>query len=143
MLIFNLQVITNINFSPFKYEKRQSNELSDIGGDNFPVVISNFSNLDKIDYDILENLGITYDTKSEKWERLDTSPDYIYIGDSLNIEKVNYQFILNYNSWVKQRNNKNHYPDRLFQMKVQYCLVLQFLKLRRNENCFLDQYLSP
>ena len=100
----------NINFSPFKYEKRESNELFDIGGDNFPVVISNFSNLDKIDYDILENLGITYDTKSEKWERLDTSPDYIYIGDSLNIEKVNYQFILNYNSWVKQRNNKNHYP---------------------------------
>ena len=99
----------NINFSPFKYEKRESNELFDIGGDNFPVVISNFSNLDKIDYDILENLGITYDTKSEKWERLDTSPDYIYIGDSLNIEKVNYQFILNYNSWVKQRNNKNHY----------------------------------
>ena len=100
----------NINFSPFKYEKRESNELFDIGGDNFPVVISNFSNLDKIDYDILENLGITYDTKSEKWERLDTSPDYIYIGDSLNIEKVNYQFILNYNSWVKHRNNKNHYP---------------------------------
>ena len=110
----------NINFSPFKYEKRESNELSDIGGDNFPVVISNFSNLDKIDYDILENLGITYDTKSEKWERLDTSPDYIYIGDSLNIEKVNYKFILNYNSWIKQRNNKNHIAAGINNEKVQF-----------------------
>ena len=134
----------NINFSPFKYEKRESNELSDIGGDNFPVVISNFSNLDKIDYDILENLGITYDTKSEKWERLDTSPDYIYIGDSLNIEKVNYQFILNYNSWVKQRNNKNHYP--LLSLKefndVDLNLVSEKINFLKIESTDLDKVIN-
>ena len=134
----------NINFSPFKYEKRESNELSGIGGDNFPVVISNFSNLDKIDYDILENLGITYDTKSEKWERLDTSPDYIYIGDSLNIEKVNYKFILNYNSWIKQRNNKNHYP--LLSLKefndVDLNLVSEKINFLKIESTDLDKVIN-
>ena len=100
----------NINFSPFKYEKRESNELFDIGGDNFPIVISSFSNLEKLDKNKFENLGITYNTKSKIWENSDTSPDYIYIGDSLNTEGINYQFIVDYSSWLKDRNKKNYYP---------------------------------
>ena len=100
----------NINFSPFKYEKRESNELFDIGGDNFPIVISSFSNLEILDKNKFENLGITYNTKSKIWEKSDTSPDYIYIGDSLNTDGINYQFIVDYSSWLKDRNKKNYYP---------------------------------
>ena len=98
------------HFSPFKYKKRKSNELYDIGGDNFPIVISDFSNLEKIEIKKLENLGITYDSKSKKWERSDTSPDYIYVGDNLNCKEINYQFILNYQLWLDKKNNKNYYP---------------------------------
>ena len=100
----------NISFSPFKYEKRESNELLDIGGDNFPIVISNLSNLEKINNVELENLGITYDPKSKKWERSDISPDYIYVGDHIDIKEVNYKLILNYTTWIKEKNNKNYYP---------------------------------
>ena len=100
----------NINFSPFKYEKRESNELFDIGGDNFPIVISSFSNLEILDKNKFENLGITYNTKSKIWEKSDTSPDYIYIGDSLNTDGIYYQFIVDYSSWLKDRNKKNYYP---------------------------------
>ena len=101
---------SNINFSPFKYEKRESDELLDIGGDNFPIVISNLSNLEKINNVELENLGITYDPKSKKWERSDISPDYIYVGDHIDIKEVNYKLILNYTTWIKEKNNKNYYP---------------------------------
>ena len=93
----------NINFSPFKYEKRESNELFDIGGDNFPIVISSFSNLEILDKNKFKNLGITYNTKSKIMEKSDTSPDYIYIGDSLNTDGINYQFIVDYSSWLKDR----------------------------------------
>ena len=99
-----------INFSPFKYEKRESNELFDIGGDSFPIVISNFSNLEILDKNKFENVGITYNNKSKIWERSDTSPDYIYIGDNLNIEGINYQLIANYSYWLKHRNKRNYYP---------------------------------
>tara|TARA_B100000614_G_scaffold68403_1_gene60653 strand:- start:2393 stop:4315 length:1923 start_codon:yes stop_codon:yes gene_type:complete len=99
-----------INFSPFKYKKRESNELFDIGGDNFPIVISNFSNLEILDKNKFENVGITYNNKSKIWERSDTSPDYIYIGDNLNKEGINYQIIANYSSWIKDRNKKNYHP---------------------------------
>lgn len=117
----------NINFSPFKYEKRESNELFDIGGDNFPIVISSFSNLKKLDKNKFENLGITYNTKSKIWEKSDTSPDYIYIGDSLNTEGINYQFIVDYSSWLKDRNKKNYYPLLTFN---------EFIDL--DENLFSD-----
>ena len=134
----------NINFSPFKYEKRESNELFDIGGDNFPIVISSFSNLEKLDINKFENLGITYNTKSKIWEKSDTSPDYIYIGDSLNTEGINYQFIVDYSSWLKDRNKKNYYPlltfnefidldENLFSENINF-LMIQTTDLEKFKN---------
>ena len=134
----------NINFSPFKYEKRESNELFDIGGDNFPIVISCFSNLEKLDKNKFENLGITYNTKSKIWEKSDTSPDYIYIGDSLNTEGINYQFIVDYSSWLKDRNKKNYYPlltfnefidldENLFSENINF-LMIQTTDLEKFKN---------
>ena len=134
----------NINFSPFKYEKRESNELFDIGGDNFPIVISNFSNLEILDKNKFENLGITYNPKSKIWEKSDTSPDYIYIGDSLNTEGINYQFIVNYSSWLKDKNKKNYYPlltfnefidldENLFSENINF-LMIQTTDLEKFKN---------
>ena len=134
----------NINFSPFKYEKRESNELFDIGGDNFPIVISNFSNLEILDKNKFENLGITYNPKSKIWEKSDTSPDYIYIGDSLNTEGINYQFIVDYSSWLKDRNKKNYYPlltfnefidldENLFSENINF-LMIQTTDLEKFKN---------
>ena len=134
----------NINFSPFKYEKRESNELFDIGGDNFPIVISSFSNLEILDKNKFENLGVTYNTKSKIWEKSDTSPDYIYIGDSLNTEGINYQFIVDYSSWLKDRNKKNYYPlltfnefidldENLFSENINF-LMIQTTDLEKFKN---------
>ncbi|MEL0008569.1 MAG: (E)-4-hydroxy-3-methylbut-2-enyl-diphosphate synthase [Flammeovirgaceae bacterium] len=135
---------TKINFSPFKYVKRESTEILDIGGDNFPIVISNFSNLEIINTKTLENIGITFDFKSKKWERSDTSPDYIYIGDNLNIEEINYQFILNYRSWLNKKNNENYYPlltfnefidldENLFSENINF-LMIQTTDLEKFKN---------
>ena len=101
----------SINFSPFKYDKRESSPILDIGGDNFPIVISNLSNLEKINNGEMEELGITFDTNSDKWERSDTSPDYIYLGkNNLNIKGKKYKFILDYTSWLKEKDQSNFYP---------------------------------
>ncbi len=101
----------NINYSPYKYDKRESTQILDIGGDNFPIVISNLSNLEKINYDELKKLGITFNANSIKWERSDTSPDYIYLGkNTLNIKEVKYKFILDYTYWLKEKDQNNFYP---------------------------------
>ena len=126
------------NFSPFKYVKRKSNELFDIGGDNFPIVISDFSNLEIIETKTFENVGITFNSKSKKWERSDTSPDYIYIGDNLNIDEINYQFILNYRSWLNMKNNENCYPLITFKEFIDidinsYSKKINFLMIESND----------
>ena len=101
----------NINYSPYKYDKRESTQILDIGGDNFPIVISNLSNLEKINYDELKKLGITFNANSIKWERSDTSPDYIYLGkNTLNIKEVKYKSILDYTYWLKEKDQNNFYP---------------------------------
>ena len=101
----------NINYSPYKYDKRESTQILDIGGDNFPIVISNLSNLEKINYDELKKLGITFNANSIKWERSDTSPDYIYLGkNTLNIKEVKYKYILDYTYWLKEKDQNNFYP---------------------------------
>ena len=59
----------------------------------------------------MEELGITFDTNSDKWERSDTSPDYIYLGkNNLNIKGISYKFILDYTSWLKEKDQSNFYP---------------------------------
>ena len=67
--------------------------------------------MEKINNDEMEELGITFDTNSDKWERSDTSPDYIYLGkNNLNIKGKKYKFILDYTSWLKEKDQSNFYP---------------------------------
>ena len=100
-----------IKFSPFKYEKRITSEIFDIGEDNFPVVVTDLSQINKITSESLGELGITYDNKSKKWERLDISPDYLYVGDkNIKIDDLKYNLILDYDYWLSQKKNDSYYP---------------------------------
>ena len=100
-----------INFSPFKYVKRITSEIYDIGEDNFPVVVTDLSQLNEITSESLGELGITYDNKSKIWERLDISPDYLYVGDkNIKIDDLKYNFILDYDHWLSQKKNDSYYP---------------------------------
>ncbi len=100
-----------IKFSPFKYVKRITSEICEIGEDNFPVVVTDLSQLNKITSESLGELGITYDNKSKKWERLDISPDYLYVGDkNIKIDDLKYNFILDYDYWLSQKKNDSYYP---------------------------------
>ena len=100
-----------IKFSPFKYVKRITSEIYDIGEDNFPVVVTDLSQLNEITSESLGELGITYDNKSKIWERLDISPDYLYVGDkNIKIDDLKYNFILDYDHWLSQKKNDSYYP---------------------------------
>merc|ERR1712078_208105 len=100
-----------IKFSPFKYVKRITSEICDIGEDNFPVVVTDLSQLNEITSESLGELGITYDNKSKIWERLDISPDYLYVGDkNIKIDDLKYNFILDYDHWLSQKKNDSYYP---------------------------------
>ena len=105
-----IKIPKKINFSPFQYEKRESYEVSNIGGDYLPIVISDFSKCE-LSNENLSELGINYNIKNNKWENQDNSPDYLYLGKNiLTIRDLDYNLIYDYKTWIELNSNKNCYP---------------------------------
>ena len=99
------------SFSPFHYEKRESTEVLNIGGDFLPVVISDLSGIKKIEEKVINKLGIKYNNALSKFDVEDTSPDYIYIGkNEIQSNILQYNLILDYENWLVNKNVNSAYP---------------------------------
>ena len=127
-----------VHFSPFHYEKRESIEIKDIGGDFLPIVISDLSNLNNLSLKTLSSLGIEYNTLLKKWDRMDNSPDYLFLGDnSNNIQQLDYNIIYNYKTWIIHNSEKNCFPLIEFRDyidgKNNFSEKLNFLKINTNQ----------
>ena len=127
-----------VHFSPFHYEKRESVEIKDIGGDFLPIVISDLSNLNNLSLKTLSSLGIEYNTLLKKWDRMDNSPDYLFLGDnSNNIQQLDYNIIYNYKTWIIHNSEKNCFPLIEFRDyidgKNNFSEKLNFLKINTNQ----------
>ncbi len=102
--------------NPFKYQKRKSFKINNIGANNVPVVIADFSNVhnkyllsDSEFENTLFKKGFFKD-KNNKWKKNNLGCDYFYASDI----KINYEvpsdlyIIQNINSW--QKNKSNFFP---------------------------------
>ena len=101
--------VTHNPINPFLYIKRRTYPITNIGGSNSPVVVTDLSHKKEINYVDLNNIGYMYSTKLDKWNISDTASDYIFVGDSnCNFEKPSsLKIIYNYKTWV---HHKNGYP---------------------------------
>lgn len=73
--------ITNINFDPYHFNKRESLEHYTVGGSQVNrVVVDVTKNLPKGPEDIF-GLGFAYDKTIDKFTVTDTSADFIFLGD--------------------------------------------------------------
>ena len=135
------------NFSPFHYDKRESEEIVNIGGDHLPVVISDLSNLNKIDEKHLSMLGINFDSDIGLLNTEDTSPDYIYIGDNdIKIKNFKYDTIINYDKWIEIDETDKTFPlidlSKLKTIK-KVSNKLNFISLKTNDIDLLNQFDLP
>lgn len=99
--------------NPFDYTKRISKELVNIGGNNLPVVVHDFSNRDKIKPASLYPIGYRYDKNLDKWHIQDRASDFIYLGDNtLDFNPPGHLGIIqNLKTWKQYSTNKtNYYP---------------------------------
>ena len=131
------------NFSPFRYDKRESEEIVNIGGDYLPVVISDLSFLNKIDDKHLRMLGINFDLDTGFLNTEDTSPDYIYVGDNeIEIKNFKYNTIVNYDKWLKNKVVDKSFPliDILKLKSIKkVSKKLNFISLKTNDVDLLNQ----
>jgi len=79
-----VSTIEKLPYSPFEYKRRESFEVSNIGGKHVPVVVADFSKFEKITPEDLQNIGYTYDADTDKWNIGDAAADYIFCNAKLN-----------------------------------------------------------
>ena len=100
------------SYSPFEYNKRQTNEVVNIGGHNVPRVIADFSGKDKITPATLFSVGYNYSIPLDKWNLTDQACDYIYVGKN----KIDFQIpgtlglIYDAETWKRLENKERAYP---------------------------------
>ena len=86
----NHETIPNINsipYDPFFRNKRETNTIMNLGGDEVPRIIGNMSRKDLITYHDLIPFGYIYSENRDKWQISDQAVDFLFIGDnSINFE---------------------------------------------------------
>jgi len=95
---------------PFNYNKRVTFEVEGIGGDNVPVIVADFSMIDIVSIESLQQIGYTYSEKLDKWNLSDTAADLLYLGkNEIDFDPPkNLKLIYDYNKVNAARENGNY-----------------------------------
>ena len=75
--------IDKLSYDPFKYQRRESFEIGNIGSKHVPVVIADLSKIERISPAHLESMGYSYDKATDKWNISDAAADYIFTANQL------------------------------------------------------------
>jgi (E)-4-hydroxy-3-methylbut-2-enyl-diphosphate synthase len=74
--------INSIPYDPFFRNKRVTNTIMNLGGDEVPRIIGNISRKDLITYHDLTPFGYIYSENQDKWQISDQAVDFLFIGDN-------------------------------------------------------------
>jgi len=72
--------IQKLTYNPFVYKRRVTVPNSNIGGTQVPVIIADFSKIEKITPAHLTAIGYAYNPETDKWNIGDQAADYIFTG---------------------------------------------------------------
>jgi len=75
--------IDKVPYNPFSYSRRLTFPVSNIGGNQVPVVVADFSKINQITPEHLEAIGYKYDAATDKWSIGDAAADYIFTGHQI------------------------------------------------------------
>ena len=104
-----LEDVKTNSISAFAYSKRKTHTIFNIGGNNSPIVVADFSRKSLIETEHMTAIGYRYSAILDKWTISDTACDYIFLGDSsVNFEiPGTLRLIYNYKTW---KSHKKGYP---------------------------------
>jgi len=104
-----IKKITENPLHAFDYQKRNTNQVLNIGSRNVPVVMADFCLKEKITPASLFALGSNYSVPLDKWHISDMAADYVFVGNhDIDFEVPGtLGIIYNYKKWEK---HKKGYP---------------------------------
>ena len=74
--------INSIPYDPFFRNKRVTNTIMNLGGEEVPRIVGNMSRKDLITYHDLIPFGYIYSENRDKWQISDQAVDFLFIGDN-------------------------------------------------------------
>ena len=100
-------------YSPFAYQRRNADEVLNVGGKSAPVVFADVSGLEALKPANFFGFGYNYSTTLDKWSTQDLAADYVFVGDHIIDFEVPglLGVISNAPVWKAHYKNKKHcYP---------------------------------
>ena len=94
--------------NPFEYKKRYTQEVFNIGGKQAPVVMTDFSQKNKITAASLFALGYNYSVPLDKWNIADMACDYIFAGNNIVDFAIpgTLGIVYNYKTWIENKGER-------------------------------------
>ena len=104
--------VQKLTYDPFVYKRRHSIAVSNVGASQVPIVIADFSKIEKIEPAHLTAIGYTYDALTDKWNIGDQAADYIFTGHQLiNFELPGTLKVIVYpGTWATQNSADKYIP---------------------------------
>jgi (E)-4-hydroxy-3-methylbut-2-enyl-diphosphate synthase len=104
--------VQKLTYDPFVYKRRPSIAVSNVGASQVPIVIADFSKIEKIEPAHLTAIGYTYDALTDKWNIGDQAADYIFTGHQLiNFELPGTLKVIVYpGTWAAQNSADKYIP---------------------------------
>ncbi len=101
-----------INYNPYEYNRRNTDEIINLGSHQVPRVIADYSMKSEITAASLFGVGYSYSVPLDKWNLTDMAIDYVFAGDNL----VNFEIpgtlgvIYNSQTWLQKKESERSYP---------------------------------
>lgn len=139
-----IKPIAETPIDPINYKRRETFEVSGIGGSNVPVVAADYSSRKISSQKDLTDIGYKYDESSDKWFIGDAAADIIYLGNqNITFElPENLKLIIDYDIWDKLDSKKLRFPlfnKNNYLSRKSFSDQINFLELKFND---LDEELS-
>ncbi len=110
--IAELRNAVTLPYNPFAYSRREALSVHNIGPAHVPVVVADFSKVEKLDHHALEPIGYTYHPATDKWSISDSAADYVYTGHRVFDFALpgTLQVICDHETWLGTADKNKYYP---------------------------------
>jgi (E)-4-hydroxy-3-methylbut-2-enyl-diphosphate synthase len=130
--------VEKLPYSPFEYKRRETFEVSNIGGHHVPVVVADLSKLQTITPRDLESIGYKYNEAIDKWTIGDAAADYVFTGHHvLDFALPGTMKVIVYPAtWIQAEDKEKYFPiwdDRSY-VKSDLRSTINFVMV----DCFSD-----
>ena len=137
----SVPAIEKMPYVPFEYNRRETFEVSNIGAKHVPVVVADFSKINKITPDDLQAIGYTYDSLTDKWNIGDAAADYIFCNQPLDFDLPGtLKVILYHKPWLAVNDKAKYVPildgDQYLDDNVEKSALLNFVMI----DCYSEGY---